>query len=117
MKKTRVPHRNGKQIDIRCTGYGKDYGSYDTYIIKPPIDQDKYELLLQSTDVVVGGVTGGEERIIFEMKTVSNIQSYNPCPIIKAYHLHPSGIRNYDPYLVVDNYGRSLSVPVIDYLP
>ncbi|CAF1448441.1 unnamed protein product [Didymodactylos carnosus] len=86
---------DGNQTDVRCFGIHKHWGSYDTYIIHPPIIGENFERILNATDIDIGGVLG----------------------IIKAYHLHTSNVRTYDSKVRINHNGKSLQAPPIDYLP
>ncbi|CAF1622701.1 unnamed protein product, partial [Didymodactylos carnosus] len=84
---------DGNPTDKRCFGVHKHWGSYDTYIIHPPIISENFERILNVTDIDIGGVLGGENRLLYEMNRILNLTAYNPCRIIKAYHLHASNVR------------------------
>ncbi|CAF1029236.1 unnamed protein product [Didymodactylos carnosus] len=108
---------DGNQTDNRCAGVHKHVGSYDTYILHPPIIIENFEQILNETDIDIGGVLGGENRILYEMNRILNLTAYNPCIIIKAYHLHTSNVRTYNANIRINHNGKSLQPPPIDYLP
>ncbi|CAF1501492.1 unnamed protein product [Didymodactylos carnosus] len=106
-------NNDGRTRDIRCS---QQYvGSHDTYIFKPPIKN--FQEVYNETNIYVGGLTGGENRIMFELENKSGIISYNPCKLIKAYHLHESNVRHGNRTNRVDSNKRAAYALPTDKLP